>query len=272
MEAPETLYRLDGKVALVTGASRGIGAGCARTLARAGARVLLTDVLAEEGQKVVEEIRTLGGEASFAMLDVTREEDWEAGVQTALRQYRRLDVLVNNAGVEIVTPILQTSIEEWRRLHAVNVEGVFLGVKHAMAAMRPGGAAGKGGSIINISSVAGMKGFAFISAYCSSKGAVRLFTKAAAVECAKLGLGIRVNSIHPGFIVTQMADRLFETYGALFFGGDKGKAVEYCTSLTPQGCFGEPADIGAAVLFLASDAARFITGVEFPVDGGLMAQ
>lgn len=272
MEAPETLYRLDGKVALVTGASRGIGAGCAKALARAGAKVLLTDVLAEEGKKVAEEIRALGGEASFAPLDVTRETDWEAGVGIALKLYKGLDVLVNNAGMEIVKPIVETGIEEWRRLHAVNVEGVFLGVKHAIVAMSPGGAAGKGGSIVNISSVAGMKGYAFISAYCSSKGAVRLFTKAAAVECAKLGLGIRVNSIHPGFIVTKMADRLFDTYGALLFAGDKAKAVEYCTSLTPQGRFGEPADIGAAALFLASDAARFITGIEFPVDGGVMAQ
>ncbi len=271
MEAPETFYRLDGKVALVTGASRGIGAGCARTLARAGAKVLLTDVLEEEGQKVTEEIRALGGEAAFAALDVTREADWEAGVADAVGRFGGLDVLVNNAGVEIVKTILETSLADWRRLHAVNVEGVFLGVKHAMAAMRPGGIAGKGGSIVNISSVAGMRGYACVSAYCASKGAIRLFTKAAAVECGQLGLGVRVNSIHPGFITTEMAGRLFESWGTLFFGGDKGKAVEYCTSITPLGRFGDPVDIGMAVLFLASDAARFITGIEFPVDGGVLA-
>lgn len=272
MAGPEAVYRLEGKVALVTGASRGIGAGCARTLARAGAKVLLTDVLEAEGRRVAEGIRADGGDAAFAKQDVSREEDWDAAVHTAVKTFGGFDVLVNNAGVEIVKPISATSLAEWRRLHAVNLDGVFLGVRSAMAAMSPGGAAGKGGSIINISSVAGMKGFACISAYCSSKGAVRLFTKAAAVECAKMGLGIRINSIHPGFIATEMADRLFQTYGAMFFEGDKEKAVEYCRGLTPIGHFGEPGDIGAAVVFLASDAARFVTGVEFPVDGGLMAQ
>ncbi len=272
MAGLETIFGLSGKVAIVTGASRGIGEGCARTLARAGAKVLLTDILEPEGQKVAEEIRASGGDAAFAMQDVSREEDWEAAVATAVGTFGGFDVLVNNAGMEIVKPIVQTSLADWRGLHAVNLDGVFLGVKHAITSMSPGGAAGKGGSIINISSVAGMKGFACISAYCSSKGAVRLFTKAAAVECAKMGLGIRINSIHPGFIATEMADRLFQTYGAMFFEGDKEKAVEYCKGLTPLGHFGEPVDIGTAVVFLASDAARFVTGVEFPVDGGLMAQ
>ncbi len=264
--------RLDGKAALVTGASRGIGAGCARALARAGARVLATDVVEDEGRRVVEEICRAGGEAEFARLDVADERSWDAGVRACLERLGGLDVLVNNAGIEIVKPLLDVTLDEWRRLHAVNLEGVFLGTKRAVGAMMPGGAAGRGGSIVNMSSIAGLIGFPFLSAYCATKGAVRLFTKAAAVECAKLGYGIRVNSVHPGFIgTTHMADRFFASVAGLFFGGDTEKSVAYCRDLTPVGHIGEPADIAASVLYLASDASRFVTGVELTVDGGFTA-
>lgn len=271
--AEETVsHRLDGKVALVTGASRGIGASCAKALAQAGAMVLATDVLAEEGRDVVEGIRAGGYEAAFELLDVASEKSWEAGVKAALERYGGFDILVNNAGIEIVKPIMETSFEDWRNLHSVNLDGVFLGLKFAVEAMMPGGPAGRGGSIVNMSSIAGLIGFPFMSAYCSSKGAVRNLSKAVAVECARMGYGIRVNSVHPGFIgTTRMAERFFASVAALFFEGDRGKAVEYCKGLTPAGHIGNPVDIAAAVLFLSSDASRFITGTELTVDGGFTA-
>lgn len=271
--AEETVsHRLDGKVALVTGASRGIGASCARVLAKAGARVLATDVLVEEGRKVIEEIRSGGYEAAFEALDVASEESWKAGVNAALERFGGFDILVNNAGIEIVRPVLETSLEDWRRLHSVNLDGVFLGMKSAVTAMKPGGPAGRGGSIVNMSSIAGLIGFPFMSAYCSSKGGVRNLSKAVAVECARMGYGIRVNSVHPGFIgTTRMAERFFASVADLFFEGSREKAVEYCKGLTPAGHIGDPADIAEAVLFLSSDASRFITGTELTVDGGFTA-
>ena len=265
-------FRLDGKVALVTGASRGIGASCAKILAQAGAKVLATDVLEEEGREVVERIRKSGHEAAFEALDVAGEKSWEAGVKAALDRFGGFDILVNNAGVEIVKPILETSLQDWRNLHSVNLDGVFLGLKYAVKAMMPGGPAGRGGSIVNMSSIAGLIGFPFMSAYCSSKGAVRNLSKAVAVECAKMGYNIRVNSVHPGFIgTTRMAERFFASVADLFFEGNREKAVEYCRGLTPAGHIGNPLDIAAAVLFLSSDASRFITGTELTVDGGFTA-
>lgn len=272
MDESAARYRLDGKAALVTGAARGIGAGCAKALARAGARVLATDVLEDEGRKVVAGIRRAGDEAEFARLDVADERSWAAAVKACLDRFGGLDVVVNNAGIEVVRPLAETSLEEWRRLHAVNLEGVFLGTKWAVKTMMPGGAAGRGGSVINMSSIAGLVGFPFLSAYCASKGAVRIFTKAAAVECAKLGYGIRVNSVHPGFIgTTHMADRFFASVAGLLFDGDVGKSIEYCNGLTPLGRVGDPLDIAVSVQFLAADASRFVTGTEITVDGGFTA-
>lgn len=272
MSEPRACCRLDGKAALVTGASRGIGAACAKELAQAGARVLAADVVEDEGRNVASEIRGAGGEAEFVRLDVADERSWAAGVGACLERFGGLDVVVNNAGIEIVKPLVDTTLEDWRRVQAVNVEGVFLGTKWAVRTMMPGGAAGRGGSIVNMSSIAGLIGFPFLSAYCSSKGAVRLFTKSVAVECAKLGYGIRVNSVHPGFIgTTHMADRFFASVAGLFFEGDREKSIDYCKGLTPLGHVGDPADIAASVLYLASDASRFVTGTEITVDGGFTA-
>ncbi|RJP21433.1 MAG: glucose 1-dehydrogenase [Deltaproteobacteria bacterium] len=272
MTEAQVSFRLDGKVALVTGAARGIGASCAMALARAGARVLATDILEEEGRDTVEAIRRDGCEAAFERLDAASEESWAAGVKAVLERFGGFDILVNNAGVEIVRPILETRFEDWRALHSVNLDGVFLGMKSAVTAMKPGGAASRGGSIINLSSIAGLIGFPFMSAYCSSKGGVRNLSKAVAVECAKLGYGIRVNSVHPGFIgTTRMAERFFASVAAHFFDGDREKAIEYCRELTPAGHIGKPLDIAAVVQFLSSDASGFITGTELTVDGGFTA-
>jgi NAD(P)-dependent dehydrogenase (short-subunit alcohol dehydrogenase family) len=269
---PLTSFRLDGKVALVTGAARGIGAACARTLGAAGAAVLVADVLEETGRATVGELERAGIRAALVALDVTSEEAWSAAVATAIQSFGGLDVLVNNAGVETMRMITDTTLAEWRRVQSVNVDGVFLGCKHAIAAMRPGGAAGHGGSIVNLSSIAGLVGYPALSAYCASKGAVRLFTKAAAVECARLGLGVRVNSVHPGLIQTPMLDNLFRETVALGLAPDEqaGRDAIFAQQPMPE-IRAVPQDIANVVLFLASDASRYVTGSEYVADGGMTA-
>ncbi len=265
-------FGLEGKVALVSGASRGIGAACAKALAEAGAKVMVTDIIGDGGADLAETLRAGGAQAESTMLDVTVEEQWEAAVALTVERLGGLHVLVNNAGVEFMKPIVDMSIDEWRALQSVNVDGVFLGAKHAMRAMMPGGTSGEGGSIINMSSVAGFVGFPGLSAYVASKGAVRLFTKAAALECAAQGWAIRVNSVHPGVIQTAMADSLAaELHGAgMAQSADEGSAA--LAGMHPLGRLGEPADIARTVVFLASDASGFTTGAEHLVDGGLTAQ
>ena len=269
----DKLYRLDGKVALVTGAARGIGLAAAELLAQGGAKVMLTDVLAAEGKAAAAELSHKGLDVVFQNHDVADENAWVFCVERIVKEFGGFDVLVNNAGIHLERRITDTRAEDLRRILAVNVEGVYFGIKQAFLAMRPGGAAGRGGSIINLSSAAGLVGGPGCeSAYSASKGAVRLVTKAAAIEAGQLGYGIRVNSVHPGFIgTTRMAERFFASVADLFFEGNREKAVEYCRGLTPAGNIGNPLDIAAAVLFLSSDASRFITGTEFTVDGGFTA-
>jgi len=263
MQSP---FAVDGKVILITGAARGIGATCAQMLAEAGAKVMLTDILVELGQQTTDEICKNGGTAKFMPLDVTSEAAWDDVIDTTVKTFGGLDVLVNNAGIEIIKPLFQTSLEEFKTLQAVNVEGVFLGTRRAVTTMMPGGAAGNGGSIINMSSIAGLVGSAGFTSYCATKGAVRLFSKSAAVEYG--AMKIRVNSLHPGFIQTEMADAAVQTVADLGFEGDTEQAAGYIKAKTPLGHFGETADIAATVQFLASDASRFITGTELVVDGG----
>ena len=265
----QSLFAVEGKVILITGAARGIGATCAQVLAEAGAKVMLTDILEELGQQTTDEICKKGGTAQFLPLDVTSETAWEEIVATTVSTFGGLDVLLNNAGIEIIKPLFQTSLEEFKTLQAVNVEGVFLGTKTAVTTMMPGGAAGKGGSIINMSSIAGLVGAPGFTSYSATKGAVRLFSKTAAVEYGSMK--IRVNSLHPGFIQTEMADVAVQTVADLGFDGDTAQATGYIKSKTPLGHFGETADIAAAVQFLASDASRFVTGTELVVDGGFTA-
>ena len=264
-------YRLDGKAALVTGAARGIGAEVATAFAQAGAAVLVTDVLEDLGRSTVETIKRSGAKAEFLKHDVTDEKQWEAAVAQAVRSFGRLDAVVNNAGIEKMARITDCSIEDFRLVQEVNVIGVFLGLKHGIRVMSPGGASGMGGSIVNLSSVAGLAGFAGLGAYCASKGAVRLLTKATAVECAQLKLGVRVNSIHPGLIWTKMGEQFLDHVVDLKLATDRKSAVSAFEAATPMGHFGEPADIATAALYLASDASRFVTGAELVVDGGLFA-
>jgi NAD(P)-dependent dehydrogenase (short-subunit alcohol dehydrogenase family) len=254
------MRRVAGKVALVTGAGLGLGRASALMLAREGARVAVTDVKEQEGRTVADEIIDAGGEAIFIRHDVSSEADWENAIATTLRRFGRLDILVNNAGVLLQASAEEMTLEQWRSLMAVNSDGAFLGTKHAIRAMRD-----KGGSIVNISSVAGMVGLANLGAYCASKGAVRLFTKAAALECATAGGKVRVNSIHPGGIWTPMLEA---------FVGRRGEAAADAAAadMHPIGHAGEPDDIAYGVLYLASDESKFVTGAELVIDGGYTAQ
>ena len=249
--------RLDGKVAIISGGARGQGAQEARLFAQEGARVIFGDILDEEGQKVEEQIRELGGEASYIHLDVTREADWRGAVDAAVSKYGKLDILVNNAAILIRKAIEETSEEEWDRIFAVNVKGTFLGTRHAIPAMRTAG----GGSIVNISSTAGLVGSSLPTAsYTATKGAVRLFTKATAVQHARDG--IRCNSVHPGPIDTPMIhDSLADP-----------EALQERLMGVPLGRIGETQDVANGVLFLASDEASYVTGAELVIDGGRTAQ
>ncbi|ATB40001.1 3-oxoacyl-ACP reductase [Cystobacter fuscus] len=251
--------RVEGKAVLVTGAASGLGKAMAVMLAREGARVAVTD-RNEEGAREV--AQAIGESARAWKLDVTSEEDWGRVVDEVLSTFGRLDVLVNNAGVGAVADIEAMTLEQWRFVHAVNVDGVFLGCKHAIRAMRQCGAKG---SIINISSVAGLVGVAEFPAYSSSKGAVRLLSKSVALHCAYKGYGIRCNSVHPTFIETPMVDKL-----ATAMGDPQASRAKLARKI-PLGSLGEPDDIAYAVLYLASDESKMMTGSEFVVDGGTTA-
>jgi len=263
-------FRLDGKVALVTGAARGFGAEIAGALAQMGAKVLLTDVLAAEGRSTTAALNAAGARVEFLEHDVTDETQWETAVETAVSRLGGLDILVNNAGIETAALITQCELADFNRVMYVNVSGVFLGHKYAIRAMAPGGAAGKGGSIVNLSSVAGMIGTTAHVAYHTSKGGVRLMTKAAAIECAQLGTGIRVNSVHPAIVGTEMGNNFIKHLVDLNLAPDLSAAEAAIKGLHPMG-FGTPDDVASAVLFLASDAAKWINGAELAVDGGLTA-
>ena len=248
--------RVDGKVAVVTGGAGGIGAATARLLAREGAAVVIGDLLEEEGRVTETQIAEVGGQALFVPMDVTSEDDWRRAIQAAVAAYGKLDILVNNAGISGRNTVEETSVELWDRVMAVNAKGVFLGTKLAIPEMRKAG----GGSIINVSSIWGLVGSDSSTAYHSAKGAVHIFTKAAAVQYAKEG--IRVNSVHPGFVDSPM------TIGYHALPGIRETRV----AATPLGRMGTPEDIAAGILYLASDESSFVTGSELVIDGGMTAQ
>jgi NAD(P)-dependent dehydrogenase (short-subunit alcohol dehydrogenase family) len=254
---------LTGRIALVTGAARGIGAACARALAAKGARVVCTDVL--DAGAVAAEIGGLS-----LMHDVTDEAQWADVVATTKARCGSLDILVNNAGIFWLKSIMAMTLDDWRRMQAVNVEGVFLGVKHAAPALAERAGQWDGGaSIVNISSCAGITGSPLMSAYNASKGAVRLFTKAAALELA--ALKIRVNSVHPAVIETAMGQAVINDYVATGVMGGANEVRERMLASHPIGRFGRDSDIANGVAFLASDAAAFMTGAELVIDGGFTA-
>lgn len=258
------MARLSGKVALVTGAASGIGAAAARRLARDGAKVLLTDRdLA--GEDIAASIAAQGGQVAFRLHDVTSQSDWAAAVEHAVQDFGRLDILVNNAGIAGGRhELMDHSYDEWRQILSVNLDGVFLGLRHAGPRIAASNAGGGGGSVINISSILGKVGMNGAAAYCASKGGVTLLTKAAALEWAPLG--IRVNSVHPGFIDTPLVSN------ALAARDDGNEMRVALMGAHPIGRFGQPREIGDVIAFLASDEASFITGAELVVDGGYTAQ
>ena len=262
--------RVKGKVVILTGAAGGLGPAQALLLAREGAKVVLTDIVEIAPEDTIQEIRRAGSETVFVRHDVTSEQDWAEVIKQTLSSFGKLDVLVNNAGVLINKAIADMTLEDWRRVTSVNLDGVFLGTKHAIGAMKKSG----GGSIINLSSVAGLVGMpGDSSAYCASKGGVRLFTKAAALQCSKLGHGynIRVNSIHPGFIMTSMLEKAMRA-AATITGCTYEEARKLREDSTMIGRLGVPEDVAYAVLYLASDESSYVTGTELVVDGGYTAK
>jgi NAD(P)-dependent dehydrogenase (short-subunit alcohol dehydrogenase family) len=249
--------RLAGKVVLISGGARGMGAAEARLFAQEGARVVVGDVLDAEGKAVEAEVRAKGGEAVFVRLDVTREAEWEQAVALAVSRFGKLNGLVNNAGIGGASRIEDTTAEAWDRVMDVNAKGVFLGTKAAIPAMRRA----SGGSIVNISSQLGLVGMDDSSPqYTASKGAVRLLTKTTALQYAREG--IRCNSVHPGPIVTPMTEQR------------RAEPAVYQRMLSriPLGRYGEPDEVAYAVLYLVSDESAFVTGSELVIDGGWTAQ
>ena len=248
--------RLENKVALISGGARGMGAVEAKLFAEEGAKVIIGDILEEEGRKVEAEINEGGGGCVFVSLDVSSEEAWQNAVNEAVSRYGKLDILVNNAGIYRAHNVEETTSDEWDQVMDINAKGVFLGTKHAIPAMRDAG----GGSIVNISSVAGLVGSQATSSYNASKGAVRLLTKSTAIQYASDG--IRANSVHPGTIETPM------TEGFLTDPSMRQDRMDR----TPIGRLGKPEDVAYGALFLASDEASFMTGSELVIDGGRTAE
>lgn len=256
---------LTGRVALVTGAARGLGAGAAQTLAAAGAKVMVADVAKDVGEQ------TAGGidGAEFVELDVTDDAQWERAVAHTVSTLGGLDIVVNNAGIEVTQLIADADPDAHRAMFDVNLLGTLLGCKHAFRTMRPGGAAGNGGAVINVASVAATIAFPAIGGYSATKSAVDRLTRVAAMESGKLGYGVRVNCIYPGLVPTDMGVKLaVETSGLGLFESPDA-AVGAVVELTPSGRLAEVSDIADAVLFLASDQSRFVNGIGLPVDGGM---
>ena len=263
-----SVFELSGRKALVTGGAQGLGEGMAQALAEAGATVVIADLQEEAGKAVA---KGLGEEHGFVALDVTSDEGWERAIGEAVEHLGGLDILVNNAGIEITSLFTEIQADQVRKMLDVNFLGTALGIKHGLRAMRPGGPGntGNGGSIINVASVAATIAFPGIGIYSGTKSAVERMTKVAAMEAGKLGYGVRVNCIFPGLVPTAMGAGLANDVAELGLFPSAEAAVGAVVELTPAGRLGAVDDMADAVVFLASDASRFITGAGLPVDGGM---
>ncbi|MEM7425465.1 MAG: glucose 1-dehydrogenase [Pseudomonadota bacterium] len=262
------MNRLDGKVALISGGAKGIGAATAHLMAQAGARVVIGDVLADEGEETAGKI---GEAAEFTRLDVTKETAWQHAAALAVERFGRLDVLVNNAGYFLGKSIEDATLEEWNAMSAINMTGVFLGTKHCADALREAGRESPhGSSIVNLSSIAGLVGAPLDPLYSMTKGGVTLFTKSQAVVFASRGDRIRVNAVHPGVIDTEMGQKTIDVRAASK-KGDRASAAREAEVRHPMGRLGTVDDIAKAIVFLASDDSGFMTGSSMVVDGGLTA-
>ncbi len=259
-----TVFDLTGRKALVTGGAQGLGAGMAAALAAAGADVVIGDIQHDTGKATAERLN-----GAFVPLDVTDDESWASAVDGAVSLLDGLDILVNNAGIEISGLLVDLRPDDVRAMLDVNVLGTALGIKHAFRAMRPGGSAGRGGAVVNVSSVAATIAFPGIAGYSATKSGVDRLTRVAALESGKLGYGVRVNCVYPGLVPTDMGNKLAMDMVELGLWPSQEAAVGDVIGLTPLGRLGEVGDMADAVVFLASDAARFVTGAGLPVDGGM---
>jgi 3(or 17)beta-hydroxysteroid dehydrogenase len=250
--------RVDGKVALITGGASGIGLAAARLFLDEGASVVLTD---RDKPAAAAALAALDHRAAFHLLDAVREDDWIAVLDAVVAEFGRIDILLNSAGVALLKDIEATTLEEWRSLMAVNLDGTFLGCKHAVRVMKDRG----GGSIINMSSVAGLIGNSSLAAYSASKGGVSLLTKSVALHCARKGYNIRCNSVHPSFVETPMLRSM------IALARDPQKMETNCVSAAPLGRLAQSIEVARTILFLASDDSSFTTGAGLVVDGGLTA-
>jgi NAD(P)-dependent dehydrogenase (short-subunit alcohol dehydrogenase family) len=265
------IRRLENTVSLITGAAMGIGLAIARRLAEEGSHVILADVNRREGEAAAAALRAEGRAADFLALDVTSEADWTAAAAYVAARHGGLDALVANAGIESVGSVGDVGLEQWRRTIDVNLTGVYLATRHMASLLQARGAARAGGAaIVNVSSILGIGGMAGSSAYSASKGGVRLFTKSVALEFARDRKGIRVNSVHPGFVRTPMTDAAARRIAGQDGGGEA--VIAGMVALTPMGRIGTPEDIAAGVAFLVSPDAAFMTGSELVIDGGYLAQ
>lgn len=252
-----------GKVVLVTGAASGIGAASCRALADRGAKIALSDIDAKAGEVLVTELREAGAEAAFVALDVRDEHQWRASVDKVLDQFGALDGLVNNAGIAAICGIEEETLEGWRRTQDINSDAVFLGCREAVRVMK-----GRGGSIVNVSSIEGIVGDPMLPAYNASKGAVRALTKSLALYCAENGTGIRVNSLHPGYVATPLVSGALDKLAA----ADAEAFAARVVASIPMGRMAEADEIAEGVVFLISDSARYMTGSELIMDGGYTAK
>ncbi len=267
------MRRLEGRVALVTGALRGIGLAAAERLLAEGAAVVLTDIADPGSADVAAVLGRLGSAAHYLKLNVAQEADWEAAAAQVHADHGRLDVMVANAGTDCTSRVEEISLADWHRVMAVNVDGLFLGVKHCAPLMEETGRTTRGGSsVIAISSIMGIVGIADASAYNTSKGAVRLFCKAVAIEFAQKRMPIRVNSVHPGFVRTHLLEQGMAGWVEKGMGESVEALMAGLGASTPMGRIAEPDEIAPAVAFLASDDASYVTGAELVVDGGWTAQ
>ena len=255
--------RVKNKVAIVTGGASGLGKSSALLLAKEGAKVVVTDLDEDHGHEVVQVIKQQGGEAVFIKQDVSGEDEWKSVIQTTLDTYGKLHILANSAGIGVGGNVEEVTLDDWKKLMSINLDGTFLGTQYGIKAMRK---TGEGGSIINFSSIEGLVGDPNLPAYNASKGGVTLFTKSAALHCARQGYNIRVNSIHPAYIWTPMVENYLKAQGNV----EEGRKV--LDSMHPIGHIGEPDDIGYGVVYLASDESKFMTGAELVIDGGYTAQ
>ena len=258
-----------GKVVVITGGARGFGAEFARSFAAAGASVVISDILEDVGRDTTREIGEAGGVAHFIRHDVRLDQDWSGLVDETLDHFGGFDILINNAGIEVSKLIVDTDAEEYRNLLDINLVGSTLGLKHAFLAMKPDGRAGKGGVVINLSSVAGITSTPGVAIYSASKAAIIRLTEVAAVEAGALGYDVRVHCLCPSLMRTELGEQLINDFATMGLAESTQAIADHVLARTPLGRFGAPSDVAEAALYLSSDAASFLTGISLPVDGGM---